>query len=74
MKELTAYDYNKQEWVTGKVARLLLIDQLEQEMDLLFSDKGPDYFNSIKTKGSNQTMDQYFMALLEEHSKLASGK
>ncbi|MHA1573787.1 MAG: hypothetical protein ACTSX8_07305 [Alphaproteobacteria bacterium] len=35
-----AYDYDKQCWITGEPARLLRIQQLTEELELLESDPG----------------------------------
>lgn len=44
---MTAYDYTKQQWVKGKPAVLLGLDQVREELDLLKSDRGLKYAHSI---------------------------
>ena len=43
----TAYDYKKQVWIEGEKARLLLIEQQAYTLELLHSDRGQAYADSI---------------------------
>ena len=59
-----AYDYEKQEWVQGVPALHLLVKQTQAELEILISDGGPEYWNSIKGK-SGKSCHDYVMRLEE---------
>lgn len=54
----TAYDYAKQMWVTGPEGAALLVQQLSEDLQLLDSPRGREYFLMI-AKGAKT--DQAFI-------------
>lgn len=48
MSPTTAYDYDKQCWVTGIAAKPLLIAQLRDSLDLLTGPRASEYAHTIK--------------------------
>lgn len=55
-KEYTAFDYDKQEWLTGEPARLLKIKQWRQELVLLESDGGQRYLDSVRKRNTPRVL------------------
>ena len=51
-----AYDYDKQEWITGDKAKQLLRKQTREHLDLLSGPRGQSYFNNIRTPEGPQTL------------------
>ena len=49
-KDHTAFDYEKQIWLKGEPARLLKIKQWQQEIELLESDRGQLYLDSVRKR------------------------
>ena len=58
---LTAYDYDRQQWVHGEAARQLRIRQIREELALLRSDGGDLY-----AWNTNQNRAKALVALSEE--------
>ncbi len=48
INEFSAYDYDKQTWITGADAVTMRIKQLNDDLDLFESDKGEDYARFLK--------------------------
>jgi hypothetical protein len=51
MKKLTAYDYRRQCWVEGEAARIELLRQHSETLDLLTSDNGREYLTFVGLYG-----------------------
>jgi len=48
--KLMAFDYKTKQWVDGEDARLILIDQVNEEIEILESDKCDEYVKSFQFK------------------------
>ncbi len=48
----TAYDYHKQQWVTGEPARILILAHLRDERELVAGPGGPAYLQSVAVNDS----------------------
>lgn len=60
----TAYDYNRQQWVTGSEAAVLLRKQYEEERDIL---TGPDAQNYLNMIGSQDTPERALARLAAKY-------
>lgn len=60
---LTAYDYCNQTWVTGTSAKILRRQQLYDELRLLESPRGGDYFNFTRSPHDRGTLDDAISTL-----------
>ena len=61
---MTAYDYDKQQWVEGKAGARLTIDQADQEIALI--KKNPEYLTFIGV-----TDQQDYMIRIKNTQRLA---
>ncbi len=48
---LTAFDYDKQEWVQGEAARPIRIAQIQETLEILWSDRGAQYLVNTHKRG-----------------------
>lgn len=48
-----AYDYEKQVWITGEAGRLLRIEQLREEIELIESEQGAEYAKFMRVDQSD---------------------
>jgi hypothetical protein len=55
MSTQSAYDYERQQWLTGDAARSERIKQLTQEREAIASERGPAFLKFI---GSAQTVPE----------------
>ncbi len=56
---MKAFNYQTQQWVSGKEAKALLLSQLNEELEMLQSDKGESYWLSIRRYDSVKTLASY---------------
>lgn len=55
MSKLTAYDYDKQQWVTGSGAKELLVKQITQDLAVLKSDRAKAFMDWTCRPGTVQS-------------------
>lgn len=70
---LNAYDYHKQEWVEGEAAKTLLLSQIDQELALLRSPDGLQYWEFIKPRGVTESYRQYIKRLEDDRADILAG-
>ena len=59
---MDAYDYKAQRWATGEAARVLRLAQVREEIALLESPRGLDYFDYIATSATRAAGRDAFVA------------
>lgn len=62
---LTAFDYDKQEWVEGEAAKPILIAQLKESLEILYSGRGAEYIVNTYKRGDPVRTVQEWTANLE---------
>jgi hypothetical protein len=65
---MNAYDYQRQQWIEGEPARELLISQLRDEIELLWSAEGERYARMV-----NGTKDDLLKRRQAELDELSLG-
>ena len=74
MHSHTAYYYNKQQFVTGKAARKLLLVQTREHLDLLQSPEGKHYWYSIRKPLDSTSLDDAIQLAEDNLALLSEGK
>lgn len=65
MSKLTAYDYDRQQWVTGPGAKDLLIKQISYDLSILKSDKAKTFMDWTCRPGTVESNIQQLEARLQ---------